>query len=264
MTIAILGAGNMGTAFAKGLMAHFRDPDGSALSLILSDRPERHEALKGLQVKVTSRNVDAVHSADVVILAVKPTDISQLCQEIAGRLRDHALVISLAAGVRLQTISEALSSAAVVRVMPNLLAAIGESMSGWYAMPTVTPEQKKIVRVILQAIGRELEVEREELLDHVTAISGSGPAYVWKFMESMIAAGVKIGLSVEQSKTLTSQTFLGAAKMAALATDEVSALRQRVTSKGGTTEEALRVFEKKGFDSMIEEAVAAAYTRVRE
>lgn len=301
MKITIIGAGNMGGAFARGLVSNFNRRE---LELILSDHEDKHAAFKDLEVKMTSDNSSAVASADAVILAVKPFDMEKICHEISpflsikklgrskpaepdfslparslrSQLSPETVIISIAAGVKIGKIAAALENSgsasganhaffhpfSIVRVMPNLPATIGESMSGWACSPSVSPEQKNTVRKILQSIGAEIEVEREDDIDRVTAMSGSGPAYVWKFMESMISAGVKIGLSHEQSRALTSQTFLGAVKMADSTPEDVSALRQRVTSKSGTTERALEVFEKNSFDSIMENAVKAAYERAKE
>lgn len=246
MKIAILGAGNMGTAFAKGLESHAKDHE---LTIVLTNH--------------ASENLSAIQNAEIIILAVKPKDISAVCQQISGHIQPDALVISIAAGVKIEQLTSDLSHSLIVRVMPNLLATIGESMSGWFA-PSLNANQKKLVRLILSAIGKEVEVSSEDEIDKITAMSGSGPAYVWLFMESMIQSGVDLGLSLEQSKALTIQTFLGASKLAALGIDDVSTLRERVTSKGGTTERALAVFEDAHVREIFQKAVQSAYNKAKE
>lgn len=253
----------MGEAFARGIHRHFT---GGDFELVVSEKNvEKHLAFHSLEIVTTSHNLDAVDNADVVILAVKPVDMEQTCRDISIHLPGKCVVISIAAGVKLAALKEWLASDRVARTMPNLLASIGKSTTVWYS-EIEDKELKILVGKVLESIGSAHEVASENEIDMATAISGCGPAYVWYFMEKMIAAGVAIGLDAQVAKALTLQTFEGASAMAAdslVGVDgfDPTAMRLKVASKGGSTEQAIRVFDEKNVEGVIDEAIRAAYER---
>lgn len=249
----------MGGAIAKALKQNFNELS----SLVVSDRdPAKHAAFSELEVDVTDSNADAVTDSDVVILAVKPQQIGDL--EIAGKLKGDAIVISIMAGVPIEKIREILDGHSyIARVMPNLPALISEGMSGFYA-PDLTGEQKSVVVGILKSFGDEIELKSEDEIDKITAISGSGPAYVFYFLEAMTDAGVELGFGEETAKKLALKTLLGSGKYAKVASESFSELREKVTSKGGATEKALQVLNNYGFKKSLVEAINSAYKKAKE
>ena len=203
-------------------------------------------------------------NSNVIVLAVKPQQLAAVSHELAPLLGNH-LVISITAGIRTDDLSRWMQGhTRIVRAMPNTPALIGAAVTGLYAMPAVDAAEKQAASTILAATGSIVWLEREALLDAVTAISGSGPAYVFYFIEAMQQAALSLGLDVAQAKQLSLETFLGAAKLAAQSNEDVSTLRARVTSKGGTTERAIRHMENDGVGQTIIHAIHAAATRARE
>lgn len=249
----------MGTAIAKALKQNFEPLS----RLAVSERdPAKHEKFAALEIDVTDSNAEACRDADVVILAVKPQDFGAV--EIGGKLKGDALVVSIMAGVEIEKIREILDGHSyIARVMPNLPALVSEGISGFYA-PDLEPEQKKIVCEILKTFGDAVEVENEDDMDKITALSGSGPAYVFYFIETLRDAGVGLGLEKDAAEKLALKTVLGSAKFAEIDIASLEELRGRVTSKGGTTEKALQVLEKHGLKEIMREAVEAAYKRAKE
>lgn len=248
----------MGEAFARGIHRHF---SGGDFELIVSEKNvEKHLAFHSLEIVTTSHNLEAVDNADVVILAVKPADMEQTCRDISIHLPGKCVVISIAAGVKLAALVSWLACEQVVRVMPNLLASIGKSTTVWYS-EIENQELKILVGKVLESIGSAHEVGSENEIDMATAISGCGPAYVWYFMEKMIAAGVAIGLDAQVARALTLQTFDGASTMAMNEGFDPTEMRLKVASKGGSTEQAIHVFDEKNVEGIIDEAIRAAYKR---
>lgn len=255
MKIAIIGGGNMGTLIAKALNEKFR--------VTVSERdPLKHAKFSELEIDVTDSNIHACEDADVVILAVKPQDFSAL--DICGHLQGDAVVISIMAGVGIDKIRDVLGGHKfIARVMPNLPAFISEGISGFCA-PDLNTDQKVLVHDILSALGEVVEVENEDDIDKVTAISGSGPAYVFYFIKALSDAGTGLGLPFETAHKLALKTVFGASKYAFLDTSSLEDLIKRVASKGGTTEKALQVFDDRAFTKIIDEAAKAAYKRAKE
>ena len=216
------------------------------------------------RVNVTSANSKAIKNMDIVVLAVKPQNIAEILNDIKESLQPEQLILSIVAGVKTDTISQSLGHDRIVRVMPNTPAQIGFGMSGWTATPAVTTDQKTQVRSILGAMGKEIYFDDEEYLDMVTAVSGSGPAYIFLFAECMVEAAVDTGLSREDAVTLVAQTLLGAAHLISESGDTPAELRRQVSSKGGTTEKALQVFEENGLQDIVRKAIRAAYDRAKE
>jgi pyrroline-5-carboxylate reductase len=261
--IAFIGGGNMGEAMlAAVLEKKLATPADITVSDIIESR--RRYLKKQYGVAVTENNRVAVASKDVIVLAVKPQNITEVLADLKSHIKSSQLVLSIAAGVSLETISRGLGHGCLVRAMPNTPAQIGLGMSGWTATAAVTRRQKDQARAILAAMGKEISFEDESSLDMVTAVSGSGPAYFYLFAESLIEAAVNIGLSLPDAKQLVLQTMLGSAQLLLKSGKPPAELRRAVTSKGGTTERALNVFEDGGFARLVEAAVRAAYLRAKE
>jgi pyrroline-5-carboxylate reductase len=257
---AFIGSGVMAEAMIKGLLERkLMDP---ARITAADVRPERGPELKGRYgISSSADNNAAVEGADVVVLAVKPQVLPEVMEALKGRIPPQALVLSIIAGAKLDAIAEGLGHAAVVRSMPNTPAQIGEGMTVWIASAAVTENQKAAAKELLAALGAEVRVDDEDFLDGATALSGSGPAYVFLFMEAMVDAGVHLGFSRPVAEQLVLQTVKGSADYALQAGQPLARLRNQVTSPGGTTAEAMYYFEKAGFRAAIAGAIWAAYQR---
>jgi pyrroline-5-carboxylate reductase len=258
--LAFIGAGVMAEAIIHGLLQKRILP---ASDITASDvRPERGKELADRYgIRFTSDNRAAVERANVVVLSVKPQTLPQVLPGLSGCVPPQALVLSIIAGARLTALSEALSHAAIVRSMPNTPGRIGRGMTVWTASASVGESQRAQAREILGALGMEVFVGNEEYLDAATAISGSGPAYVFLFMEAMVEAGTRLGFSPDVAKQLVLQTVQGAADYAGGSPMDLAQLRQQVTSPGGTTAAAIQSFEADGFRETISRAVQAAHRR---
>ena len=262
MKIAFLGGGNMARALIGGLAAKGTDP--RAISVI-EVSPAAREKLAGQHGVHASAAVDAATmAADVLVLAVKPQDMKSALEGLSGKLGGK-LVISIAAGVRVDALSRWLGGhRRLVRCMPNTPALIGAGIAALYALPEINAEERQKAEAILRAVGEVVWVEDERLLDPVTALSASGPAYVFWFIEQLAASGEKLGLESATSLKLAMQMVLGAAKLAAQSAQAPGELRRQVTSKGGTTEAALKVFEEEKLAEKIMKALEAASRRGAE
>lgn len=262
MQILFIGGGNMASALIGGLLK--QGFTAREIEVVEPVADARTALERRFGVRCHTSPPDGPLAADVVVLAVKPQQMKDVCAGLAGRLGD-GLVVSIAAGLRLADIGRWLGGhALLVRTMPNTPALVGAGVTGLCAAPGVTGVQRELANRILSAVGATVWIEDEGLMDAVTAVSGSGPAYVFHFIEGLIAAGEKLGLSSAQSRTLAIETVLGAALLARASEEPVSVLRERVTSKGGTTERALQSFAADGLLQVIERAVCAAEERGRE
>ncbi len=263
--IAFIGAGNMATALILGLLRQGRQ----AASLMACDpSPEQLERLRaqlpeGCQINLRPHSRE-IGSAKVVLLAVKPQVMSQVAAEIKPHIGAEALIISIAAGISLSSLESWLGPRAMVRCMPNTPALVQMGASGLYANTQTSAAQKQAAQAILDAVGISLWVDDEKHIDAVTAVSGSGPAYFFLFMEAMIEAGIELGLEPEAARRLTLQTCAGAAALAAQSDEPVAVLRQRVTSPGGTTERAIASFQRDEFQQTVKRALAACAARAAE
>lgn len=262
MKIAFLGGGNMANALIGGMLA--RGFAAADLSVIEPVAAARDKLAAAFRVHAGAAPDGATRAADTLVLAVKPQDmktaLAPLAPLVAGKL-----VISIAAGVRLATLSRWLGGhAQLVRCMPNTPALIGAGITGLYAPPAVGAEARARAEAILGAVGECVWVGEERLLDPVTAVSGSGPAYVFWFIEQLARSGESLGLAPDAAAKLALHTVLGAAKLAAGSAEPPGALRDRVTSKGGTTEAALRVFAQEGMAERLAKALEAASRRGAE
>lgn len=259
MKLAIVGGGVMGEAILTGALRHgVVSPADIVVAEVVGAR--RAALAAGHGVAVTEDASEAMAGAEAVLLAVKPQDIGT----VRGVLHPDAVLISILAGTTIATLRESLGHDRIVRVMPNTPAAIGQGMSAWTATPAVTAAQRELVRGLLRAIGDELDFDDEKKIDMATAINGSGPAYVFLFIEAMVEAGVAIGLTWSQAERLVLQTVAGSGAFAQASPDSAATLRGRVTSPAGTTAAALLELEKGAFRATIIEAVRAAHRRAVE
>lgn len=261
MNICFIGGGNMARAILTGLMQ--RGWQAANLSVVEQDA-EKRQALQADFGIAVSAQLPIAADAEVVILAVKPQQLRDVAVFL-GSLLQQQLVISIAAGARCADLTRWLgNAAAVVRVMPNTPAQVQAGISALFATPGVSAAQRQAAETILQPVGRTLWLEDESLMDAVTALSGSGPAYVFYFLEAMQQAGVEMGLDSAQARCLALETFQGAARLAAASPLDFATLRAQVTSKGGTTERALERLEQSGVKEAFRLALHAAADRSRE
>ena len=262
--IAFLGGGNMATSLVGGLVESGHPPDDIVVSEPVAEK--RRDLAERFAVGVTADNREAAAASDVVVLAVKPQDMAEVVAGAAEAMRERGpLVVSIAAGTRIGRILEWLGyPAPVVRTMPNTPALLGCGATALFANEAVTDEQRGAAETILQSAGIALWVDDEGLLDAVTAVSGSGPAYYFLLMEHMIRTGERLGLTASQARALTLQTALGAARMALESGRTPEELRVGVTSPGGTTARALDLFREGGFGELVERALSGARDRSRE
>jgi pyrroline-5-carboxylate reductase len=262
--IAFVGAGNMASSIIGGLVESGHPAD----CITAADPfPASLERLTEIApVAIFADNADAVRQADIIILAVKPQVMAEATDSIAAAVRaNRALVISIAAGVTINSIQARLGpDAAIVRCMPNTPALISCGASGLFANSNTSAIQREFTERVLAAVGITCWVDSEAELDAITALSGSGPAYFFLFMEAMIDAGVELGLDVGTATRLTLQTGLGAARMALENTVDLAELRRRVTSPGGTTERAIHSFEQDQLRAVVSRAMGAAADRAVE
>jgi len=259
LRIALIGSGAMGEAMVKCLLTK---KIAGPQDMVVSDAsPVRRELLsREYGVRALADNSEAVRNADLIILAVKPQNLPEVMDEIKG-LGPEQLVLSIVAGATLSTLCRGLNHSSVIRVMPNMPAQIGEGMTVWTATTETEARHKKLAQIVLGALGKEIYVADEKYLSMATALSGSGPAYVFLFIEALIDAGVHIGLPRDMAQELVVQTVLGSTRTVEKTGRHPADLRNMVTSPGGTTTEALLELEKGRFRSLLLEAVAAAYKK---
>jgi pyrroline-5-carboxylate reductase len=258
--IAFVGSGAMAEAMIEGVL---KKNIAQAHNIVAAGpRAERGKALEErFQVTTTTDNVKAVAGAELVVLAVKPQVLPAALPALRGRIGSEALVLSIVAGMRIDSLITGLAHASIVRSMPNSPAQIGEGITVWMPAPSVTSTQREQARLLLGALGEEVEADNEDQLDMATALSGTGPAYVFLFMEALVDAGVHLGFSRRVSEQLVSQTVKGSVDFYRYSPSHLARLRNQVTSPGGTTAEALYFLEKAGFRTAISRAVWAAYQR---
>jgi pyrroline-5-carboxylate reductase len=262
--IAFIGGGNMARSLIAGLIADGHDPSALTVSDPLADRREQLAAT--YRIHAASDNAAAVAGAQVVMLCVKPQTAPSVCRALAPVLPEPApLIISIMAGVSEASIERWLGrQLALVRTMPNTPVMVQSGATGLHASASTTAAQRNLAEEILRAGGLTRWVQEESDLDAVTAVSGSGPAYFFLFMEALEKAGIEQGLDAEAARLLSIQTALGAARMAVESDESPQQLRERVTSPGGTTEQALAAFADGGLETLVGRAVAAARRRAAE
>ena len=258
--IAFVGAGVMGEAMIKGLLHQQRLSRESVIAADPND--ERLEHLcREYGVKGTNDNREAVREAKIVVLSVKPQVMGKVLDQLRGSVDHINLIVSIVAGVPMEMMSDSLLNGRIVRAMPNTPAQIGEGITLWTAAPDVMPEQRKQTELLLGAMGEQIFAEDESFLDMATALSGTGPAYVFMFMEALIDAGVHMGFSRRDAEALVTQTLLGSVLYARQSGLHPAQLRNQVTSPGGTTAAAMHEMEKGGLRTVLSEGVWAAYRR---
>ena len=263
MRISFIGGGVMGEAIMRGIVSSgLAAPSDIAVGEPVEAR--RAELASAHGVTTHAHNADAVGGADLVILSVKPQVLDSVLPALGEALEPHQALASIVAGATIRTIADGTGHAAVIRVMPNTPAQIGAGISAWTASAAVTEAQREITRAVVATLGEEVYVANEDLIDMATALSASGPAYVFAFVESLIDAGVHIGMPRPLAARLATETVLGSARMVKETGKHPAELRNMVTSPGGTTAAALMALEKGGFRPVVMEAVAAAYRRSKE
>ena len=261
MKITFIGGGNMAKALIGGLMKRGYSP--SKMHVVELCKEKCTELHNEFGVRATTELAPAVAHAETLILAIKPQNLQEVALQLAPLIEER-LVISIAAGIRTHDMARWLKTHNLVRCMPNTPALIRSGVTALYAMPAVKPEQCHRAESILAAVGSTLWVEDEEMMDAVTAISGSGPAYVFYFIEAMQQAAYELGMDEAQARQLVLDTFLGASKLAESSQEDVTVLRARVTSKKGTTESALQSMEENRVKMDIVAAIRAAAARSKE
>ena len=259
-TISFIGSGVMAEAMIRGLInKNSVEPSQIMASDPWSDRLAYLAERYGIQT--TTDNREVAEAGQVVVLSIKPQSVPMVAPEIRGHLRRQDLLLSILAGMPIKKLADGTAHAAVVRAMPNTPAQIGEGISVWTATPEVSEEQKAEAQAILGSFGKEIFVDNEDYLDMATALSGSGPGYVFMMMEAMIDAGVHMGFSRRIAEELVFQTMAGSVNYAAQSKKHVAELRNQVTSPGGTTAAALYHMEKGGLRTVISRGIWAAYER---
>ncbi|MDX1616954.1 MAG: pyrroline-5-carboxylate reductase [Candidatus Promineifilaceae bacterium] len=260
ITIAFIGSGTMAEAMIRGLLAQNIVEKDQIIAA--GPRPERGSFLQQRHgIRVTVDNTIAAEEGDIVVLSTKPQVLNDVMPEIRGHLRRQDLVLSILAGTPIHKLANGLAHAAVARAMPNTPAQIGQGITVWTVTPEVRSGQQQQAQVILGSLGAEIFVADEDYLDMATALSGTGPAYVFLLMEAMIDAGVHMGFSRRVAQQLVFQTMRGSVEYAAQSSKHVAELRNQVTSPGGTTAEALYHMEKGGLRTVISRGIFAAYQR---
>ncbi len=251
--------GAMLAAILKNKLAVAND---ISVSELLEER--RRQLTEQYGINVTYSNIEAIAGADVIILAVKPQNFEAVTAEIGGRLEAGQLVISIMAGKSLKTLASGLKHQSVVRAMPNTPAQIGRGITVWTVTSSVTDEQRRRAADILGATGKQIFSPDEAMVDRATAVSGSGPAYVFLFAEALIEAAEKLDMPAETARELVLATLQGATEFAMISNKSLIELRKMVTSPGGTTAAALKEFADGGFNELVEKAVKAAHKKAKE
>ena len=263
MVIGFIGAGNMGYALIKGLINSGYPSENIKACDLNEDLLQKRSKEFGINVYID--NAELLKACDVVVLAVKPQVLTKVCTGLRNLITPNHLVISIVAGIRANDINRWLGGEfALVRSMPNTPALMQQGITGMFANKLVSDEQKNIVETILATVGQCFWVKEEELIDAITAISGSGPAYFFFLMQSMTQAAIALGLDKETASALSVQTGYGASMMAVESGEDPQTLRQNVTSPNGTTQAAIESFQDQNFEGIIATATRAAYDRARK
>jgi pyrroline-5-carboxylate reductase len=263
MQVGIIGAGVMAEAMIAGLLA---DHAVSADRLVASHpRRERRESLAERHgIGVVAANADVLRETEIIVLAVKPQMLARVMRELHGQLRDEQVVLSIVAGAKLGTLTRGLAHAAVVRAMPNTPSQIRRGITVWAASSACSARQRDLARAVLRALGAERQVEDEEFVAMATALSGTGPTYLFAIMEALVDAGVHMGFPRELSHDLVVATLVGSSEYAARSELHPALLRNAVTSPGGTSAAAIYELEKGRYRTVLSDAVWAAYRRTQE
>jgi len=260
MTVSFIGSGVMGEAMINGLLSKKLVSPGQIIaSDPREDRGRELAAKYGL--RATTDNGDAASAADILVLSVKPQVLEEVMPSVRRGAHSAKLILSIIAGAKIRTIADGVANPSVVRSMPNTPAQIGQGITVWTATPEVASQQRQQAEALLGALGEQIYVDDERYLDMATALSGTGPAYIFMFMEALIDAGVHMGFSRRDAERLVLQTMRGSVEYAASSGLHPAQLRNQVTSPGGTSAEAIYYMEKGGLRTVISRAVWAAYQR---
>jgi pyrroline-5-carboxylate reductase len=260
MRLAFIGGGTMAEAIIGGVLsAKLADPEEICVG---EPRAERQQYLSHRYGVLASQdNLKAAQGAELVVLAIKPQDLPVVFQQLNGQLEPEQVALSIVAGARMSTLTQGLNHTAVIRVMPNTPAQIGHGMSLWTSSRQVDETMRELTQSILGTIGREIYVDDEKYLDMATALSASGPAYVFLFIEALIDAGVYVGLPRDMARTLALQMVYGSTRLMMDTGKHPAELKDMVVSPGGTTAEALQALERNGVPAAVVDAVNAAYQK---
>ena len=260
MKLSFIGGGAMAEAIIRGVLDKGIAPASDiAVGEAVEQRCQWWRQNHG--VSATTDNLEAAQSGDLVVLAIKPQNLPDVMDQLGGRLESRQAALSIIAGAKMSTITKGLKHSAVIRVMPNTPAQIGEGISMWTCSPNVNGQMREQAQAVLSTMGPHIEVDDEKYMDMATALSASGPAYVFTFIEALIDAGVHLGLPRDTARALALQTVLGSASLVKQTGKHTAELRDMVTSPGGTTAEALLALEQGGFRATISNAVLAAYKK---
>ena len=264
LDLAILGGGNMGRALIAGLLRQGLRPE--RITVGESQPLARQRLSRELGITCTADNAEAIRDANVVLIAVKPQDVQAVLTPLKGQMeRSRPVCLSIAAGIRTRALRQWCGAGVpVIRAMPNRPALVGAGITGLFAAPEVEPDHYALAEQVMRSVGEVVRVASEDALDVVTALSGSGPAYFFRLAELMAQAGADLGLAPEAARRLAIATLHGAGLLAHASDGDLAQLRQEVTSKGGTTEAALRTLEAAGIADIVSRAVQAAAHRGRE
>ena len=260
MKLSFIGGGKMAESIVHGVLSgNLAAPSDIAVGEPVA---ERRAFLKGeFGVSPVADNLEAASGADLVVLAVKPQDLGSVLSQLKGSLDGGQAALSIVAGARMSTLSQGLGHGAVVRVMPNTPAQVGSGMTLWTCSAGVSDGQREMTKAVLSSFGEQIYVSDEKYMDMATALSASGPAYVFLFIEALIDAGVYVGMPRDMARTLALQTVFGSARLVMETGRHPAELKDMVVSPGGTTAEALRVLEEQGVPAAIVAAVDAAFKK---
>ncbi len=260
MKISFIGTGTMAVAMVKSILSNSIFTNDNIIGSF-HRKKRADEISKDLGIRTTLSNREAVSFGDIIVLSIKPQVFETVANEIKDEIKDGQLVISIMAGVDIETLQKNLLHKKIVRCMPNTPAQIKQGMTVWTVTKEVSEEEKSLVKNILLSMGSEMYVEDESYVDMATALSGTGPAYVFLFLEALINAGVHLGFPRKDATELVYKTTLGSVLFAMQSDKHTAELRDMVTSPGGTTADALYELEKGGFRTVLEKAVYSAYKR---
>lgn len=264
MKVAILGAGNMGIAFSRSFLKYELVKPYHLHMIIRGEKKVGKFKKEFPEVKISTFDEADVADADLIIVSVKPQDFQFVAEHLPFQLKENQLVLSIMAGVKIEKIQQALHHENVVRAMPNSPTLIGMGITGYTAASSITFNQILQIERLLNSTGRAVYLEQEDLLDSVTALSGSGPAYFYYMVDAMIKAGVKMGIDENLSKLFVTQTMIGAYHLINNSDKNLDELIKEVASKGGTTEAALQTFDTHQLKEILEKGILAAENRAKE
>lgn len=263
MRITFIGGGTMAGAIISGLLSKNVASTGD---ITIGEPSEKRRTLLSGQygIVATSNNIEAIAKAEIVVLSVKPQMLPDVLKQMHGHLIDSQTILSIVAGTKINTIQKLLNNVPTIRVMPNTPSQISEGISVWTCSGNVSADVRKFAKSMLEGIGKEIYVPDETYIDMATALSASGPAYVFTFIEALVAGGQSVGLPKDMALTLALQTVLGSVKLVKEANKDPSDLRNMVATPGGTTVEGIKVLDEFGFQQIIINAIRAAHKKSLE